>query len=305
MEDKNKEFLSWALAEFKNEISIHEQRWAFFNPQIYFDYKIIININNFKYEGRGVNSSQSKAIAAALGECIERFALTYTSKNNSSGLALHSVLDIAKKNSQREILERHYVMLFTLGYCNEEVIQSSEIPQRVNILIERLRKNKISVKFYKLYSTIQETVILAEVSGLNSSMPFGLLFGASCKETLAEAIEASLREMLPNLMAFLNNNLHSIVEGEFIKIKNPKPEDHLYLYLDITFAKKYLHKRKFNSFHELIDTTLFASSLISYPFCNLYPVVLSSHPKCLEAKWGLLNEIVLPNLNPDFPFVLP
>lgn len=304
MEDKNKKFLTWALTEFNNDINIFEQKWPLFSHN-YFDYRVVLKINNMLFEGRGTNVIKSEAIASALGEALERFAVNNTDKFSSNGFAIHSDINIAIANSQREVIERHYVMLFTLGYYNKIEIPITQVPERVIEIVQKLISIQIEISFFQLASTSDEVVVLCEINGLNYQKPFGLLFGASCKETLGKSIEASLKEPLPNLMAFLNGNLSSIEEAEFKMINKPKPEDHLHLYLNIDFTKKYLQQRKFVNHNSVIDRKLFISSIISYPFSDSYPVVFSTHPDCLQAKWGILHDEKLTNYNPSFPFILP
>lgn len=306
MENNKKEILKWALENFKNNITLLEQVWGVLETQPYFDFKTILSINGKKYEGRGVDVLQSQAITASIAEALERYAIAHVGLISSSGTAIHSDINIARKNSQRELLERHYVMLFTLGYYNGEIIILKELPIQIEKSIKILEKEEIELTFYKLFESRENTVVLCQASGLKRKSKFGLIFGAGCKENINLALESSLKEVLPNVMACLNNNLTSIHIGEFENISQPRPEDHLRLYLDLDFSLKYLHSRKLIRFEdERLNSEEFVSVEIDYPYSSLYPVINSSHPRCYNAQWGFLKNTTLINNNPIFPFVLP
>jgi hypothetical protein len=308
LENNKKDLINWALEKFKSNIVLNEQCWGFFPTQPYYDYRTLIKINEVEYAGRGISGSQKQAITSSIAEALERYALNGNEhKYSSSGCAIHSNKELAILNSRQELLERHYAMLFSLGYCNETTVTFKETSAKVNMLVEHLENKKIKVIFYKLFSSLNEFVVLCLISGLESSPKFGATFGASCKNNLEESIEASFCEALPNVMAFLKGDIQSLTFEEFKKIAKPKPIDHLNLYLNNEYAAGYFSKRVIKPFLDsYINPDLFATEEIDYFYSQPYPVMRSTHPHCINARWGLLPESFVPdNLNPFFPLVLP
>ncbi len=309
MENFQEGLVSWALNEFNENIVLFEQSWNFFETQPYYDFRTIIKIDNVEYEGRGVSKSQRQSLTSSVAEAIERFAIGINkNKYSSNGCAIHSLREIAILNSRRELIERHYVMLFSLGYFNGNIISTNDIPLEINDLINNLENKNIEVVFYKLISKMCESVVLCQISGLNSESAFGVTFGSSCKSSTRECIENSFCEALPNAIAFLNGNILPINLESFKKIAKPAPLDHLSLYLNKDFAIDYLKNRVLQPFtnEESLDEKLFKTEEITYPYSHLFPVVRTTHPDCIDAKWGFLPQNSTPNnLNPLFPLVLP
>lgn len=309
MENNQKDLITWAIDEFKQNIVLSEQRWNFFSPQPYYDYRTLLRINEIEYVGRGISGSQKQAITSSIAEAIERYALDFNErKYSSSGCAIHLNKEMAVINSRRELLERHFVMLFSLGYCNEDMVSPVEIPVKVNRLIDQLKQKKIEVTFYNLFSSTDEFVMLCLISGLNSSPSFGAVFGASCKKSLCESVEASFCEALPNVIAFLRGDTPILSFEEFKMMIKPSHIDHLGLYLNHEYAREYFLERTLKPLmnSDLINPDLFISEEINYTYSSLYPVIRTTHPDCIDAKWGLLSESFVPrNLNPRFPLVLP
>jgi hypothetical protein len=307
MENNKKELINWAIDHFNKNLEIIEQRWNIFEKQPYFDYKVNISIQENIYEGRGINLSQKNALNAAIGEAIERYAISYNNLGSSNGCAFHTDLNIAIANAQNEILERHFVMLFTLGYWNQEKIDKSRYPQEINILIEALKSKGIKFDFYLLQSSSSSSVILCQANGIEANKPFGLIFGSSCSSSQDQSLIKSFKEVLINVVAHLNNNLKSITYDNFLKLKSHTPFDHLELYLDLNFAQKYLHDRKFEKMSlEIPSLELFENKIVSHPFDSLFSVVKSKHPNCLSPVWGPIgNNYIVNNNNFNFPFILP
>jgi hypothetical protein len=308
LENNKKKLIDWALDEFKSNILIKEQRWNYFPAQPYYDYRTLIKINGIGYEGRGVSSSQQQALTSSIAEAIERFSLKdHQNAYSSNGCAIHTNEELASLNSRLELIERHYVMLFTLGYCNRYLYGRLEIPTKINGLIDLLNNKSIGVIFYNLYSSDSEFVVLCQMSGLNVTPSFGVAFGASCKNKLEDSIEASFCEALPNVIAFMNGNDDAITLNEFRNIIKPSPLDHLNLYLNTEYARDYLSRRVLMPVNLTpISPDLFITEEIQYRYSHLFPVIKTSHPDCIETRWGLIPEDSMPrNLNPDFPLVLP
>jgi hypothetical protein len=308
LENKKKELITWALEEFKNQLILSEQRWNFFSKQPFYDYRSSLTINQKVYEGRGIASSQTQAITACIAEALERYAIDFQNKKYpSNGCAVHLNKEQAIINSRAELIERHFVMLYSLGYANAETVDLDLIPQNLKYSLLELNEKNIEVKFYKLYEVNSDVVIICNISGLKSSPSFGLTFGSSCKRSLDDGIIASYLEALPNVMAYLNQNITTITLSDFKKIEQPKPTDHLSLYLDVEFATDYLSNVKRQSFeNKNIDYSLFTSKEMHYPYSDILPAFRSIHPDCIEAQWGILPLNFNPeNLNIDFPLVLP
>lgn len=308
MENKKKELITWALDEFKHQLVLNEQRWDFFPKQPFYDYRSSLKINDQTYEGRGIASSQKQAITACIAEALERFAIDFQNKKYSSnGCAIHTDWEQAKINSRRELIERHFVMLYSLGYSNAEEISLDVVPHNLKSSLVFLIEKNIKVNFYQLYSSANDKVVLCRISGLEALPKFGMTFGSSCKNSLEECLAASYLEALPNTIAYLNQNITPMTFEDFKKIINPKPLEHLSLYLDVEFAAEYSSKVIINSLHEnYIDSNLFLSEELQYPYSEMLPVIRSTHKDCLSARWGLLPANFNPkNLNPDFPLVLP
>lgn len=307
MENKKKELITWAVEEFKNRLVLGEQRWSFFPKQPFYDYRSSLILNHKTYEGRGVSSSQKQAVTACIAEALERFAIDFQgNRHSSTGCAAHSDKQLGKVNSRRELIERHFVMLFTLGYTNQEIVNSNILRENFISATSSLKMKNIDVRFYQLHSTSKDVVTLCSISGLNAFPKFGLTFGACCRSSLEESLEGSFLEALPNVMAYLNGGISSISLSDFKKIISPKPEDHLALYFDRDFALYYVQNRnsselEFPGFND----EFFYTEEIKYPYSDFLPVFRSTHPHLLDAKWGMLPANLEPlNLNPDFPFVL-
>ena len=308
MENKKKNLITWSLEEFKNQLILNEQRWNFFSKQPFYDYRSSLTINQKIYEGRGVSSSQTQAITACIAEALERYAIDFQNKKYpSNGCAVHLSKEQAILNSRAELIERHFVMLYTLGYANTETVDLDLLPKNLKYSILELYEKNIEVKFYKLYEADKDVVIICNISGLKSSPNFGMTFGSSCKKTLDDGIIASYLEALPNVMAHFNQNITTITLTDFKKIEYPKPTDHLSLYLDVEFATDYQANVKTHSLeNKKIDYNLFCSEEIHYPYSAILPAIRSTHPDCIEAQWGLLPLNFSPkNLNIDYPLVLP
>ena len=308
MENKTKDLITWALNEFKDQLVLNEQRWDFFPKQPFYDYRSSLKINDKTYEGRGVALSQKQAITVCIAEALERFAINYQNKKyTSNGCAIHTEMEQAKVNSRRELIERHFIMLYSLGYANAEDISLDIVPNNLKSSINFLVEKNIKVKFYQLYSSANDKVVLCRISGLESSPKFGMTFGSSCKNSLEDSLTASYLEALPNAIAYLNQNIIPMTLGEFKKNLKPQPVDHLSLYLDFEFAVEYSSRVRINLLRENdIDSNLFLFEELQYPYSEMLPVIRSTHPDCLAARWGLLPDNFNPeNLNPDFPLVLP
>jgi hypothetical protein len=307
MENNKKELINWAIAHFKNNLEIVEQRWNIFEKQPYFDYKVNISIQGSRYEGRGINLSQKNAIEAAIGESIEHYAIGYNNLESSNGCAFYTDLNTAISNAQNEILERHYVMLFTLGYWNREIISESNYPGEIYKIIVTLKSKGIDFDFYSLYLSDSSSVVLCQANGLKANTPFGLIFGSCCSPSQEKSLIKSFKEVLINVIAYFNNNIKPITYDHFLMIKSYTPINHLELYLDVNFAKDYLMNRKFkNNVLKTPDLKLFDTTILSYPFDSLFSVARSQHPNCLSPKWGSMdNNYIVNNNNRNFPFVLP
>lgn len=307
MENNQSKIINWAFENLESELVLKEQVWGILSSQPYYDYRALIKFDGVLHEGRGTSNSQQQAIASSIAEALERYALKFNkNKYSSSGCAIHNTIDKAKIRSQQELLERHYVMLFSLGYWNTSIVPTNSMPVKVIKIIADLAVLGIEVTFCDLHNSGINRVILCQISGINSSTPFGMTFGASCRSKIEEAIESSLCEALPNVMAFLVGGIKVIDFEEFKKIYNHKPSDHLELYFNIEYAKEYITRRHFEPFSiQKIEDELFAFEEIHYPYSKLFPVIRATHPKCLNARWGLLeNDIEPKNLNPNFPLVL-
>lgn len=307
MENNKKELINWAIEYFGKNLEIIEQRWNIFEKQPYFDYKVNISIQDKKYEGRGINLSQKSAINAAIGEALERYAISYNSLGSSNGCAFHTDLNIATANAQNEIIERHYVMLFTLGYWNQEKIIKSQYPQEIKGLIDILESKKIEFDFYSLHSSNSSSVILCQANGLKADEPFGLIFGSSSTTSKDQSLIKSFKEVLINVIAHLNKNLKSITYNNFLNLKHYTPMNHLELYLDLDFSQNYLMNRKLvKTKLQEPNPTLFENKIINYPLDSLFPVVKSTHPDCLSPNWGPMDDnYIVNNNNSEFPFILP
>ena len=225
----------------------------------------------------------------------------------TNGCAFHVDLDMAITNAQNEILERHYVMLFTLGYWNQEKITKPNYPQEIIKTVEILESKGIQFDFCLLQSSHSSSVILCQANGLKADRPFGLIFGSSCNSTQDQSLIKSFKEVLINIVAYLNNNLQSITYDNFLVLKNHTPFNHLELYLDLDFAQEYLQHRKFEkNFITTPDLSLFENKIIKFPFDSLFSVVKAEHPNCISPSWGPLgNNYIVNNNNLKFPFVLP
>ncbi|TDP53131.1 YcaO-like family protein [Bacteriovorax stolpii] len=302
MENQKKELIKWALKEFSTSLKIFEQRWNIFETQPYFDYRVELRIDEFLCKGRGVNTSKDLALTSALAEAIERYAIKFNSINSSNGISLHSNQSEARLNAKLELIERHYVMAYSLGHIENNNIHSLAYAQ-IAPTIKALNFFGVEFSFLKLNSEKYYTV-LCQASGLQCKKPFGLCFGSATKISLEKAIEKSFFEALINTVAHINLNIQAISEDDFQKIISPKPEDHLALYSDVTFAKKYLTLARHQ--HGPLNTPLnekFTIQEIFYPYSSLFPVFKASHPDALSAHWGYLNHPN--NFNPSFPLVLP
>lgn len=307
MENNKKELINWAITHFNKDLEIVEQRWNIFEKQPYFDFRANITILGNKYEGRGVNLSQKNALNAAIGEAIERYAISYNNLENSNGCAFHTDFNTAITNAQNEILERHYVMLFTLGYWSQEKISKSSFPQEISTLIQILESKGIEFDFYSLHSSNSSSIALCQANGLKSIKPFGLIFGSSCTSSQDQSMIKSFKEVLVNVVAHFNDNLKSISYDTFLNLRSHTPFHHLELYLDLNFATNYLHNRKLEKLLlKTPDLSLFKNIRLPHPFDSLYSVIKSKHPECLSIQWGPIgNNYIVNNNNPNFPFILP
>lgn len=307
MENNKKELTAWAIEHFKEDLKIVEQRWNIFETQPYFDYKVVIKISGNYFEGRGINLSQKSSLNAAIGEAIERFVINLNNIKNSNGCAFHTDSKIAVSNAQSEILERHYVMLFTLGYWNQEKISNLNYPREIINILKTLESKGIQIEFLILKSSADFSIILCQANGLKADKPFGLIFGSSCSPNQEQSIIKSFKEVLVNIVAFLNNNIKSISYEYFLGLKTYTPYNHLELYLDRAFAKKYLDHRKFeNNISMSPNLEMFHNNFLQFPYDSQFTVVKSTHPDCLSPTWGPLGDnYSINNKNLNFPFVLP
>jgi len=306
LENNKKELINWAIDEFSNNLEIYEQKWNYFSSQPYYDYKILINIDDKYFEGRGVDTSQDKALSASVGEALERYALDNNNLKSSNGCAFHITLEESKLKAQKELLERHYVMLFTLGYWDQKMIKTN-LPTQVLKIIKELQKIKIEINFYELFSDQNNIVVLCEGNGLASQEKFGLIYGASCDKSIERCIEKSFKEALVNIMAALSKKIVSITIDEFNDIPYPTPIDHLHLYINTSFAQDYLSKR-----HIISSTppapcdSLYRFTELPHKYDYFFSVVKATHPQCIDAKWGKLGPVCnLKNHNINYPFLLP
>ena len=135
MEDNKKELAYWTINHFQKKLQIVEQRWNIFEKQPFFDYKVNIKIKNKNFVGRGTNISQQDAFESAIGEALERCAINFNEIKSSNGCAFHTNLKSAITNANNEILERHYAMLFTLGYWDQEKVDDSDYPQEIKKIL--------------------------------------------------------------------------------------------------------------------------------------------------------------------------
>ncbi|QDK43227.1 hypothetical protein DOM21_17545 [Bacteriovorax stolpii] len=309
MENQNKKLIQWSLNEFKSSIKFFEQRWNIFEKQPYFDYKTEITIDQLTFHGRGVSPTKEQALSSSIGEALERYSMKANNISSSNGIALHFTTEKSQKNAKLELIERHFVMLYTLGQIPKIKIDKALYPTNINKVISNLNELKINVTFLNLNNSHGLQTTLCEVSGLGHKSPFGLFFGSSASYSFTDTLEKSFTEAITNVAAYFNHNIISITEEEFKKIKSPTPNDHLSLYSNIAFSQKYLAQAiHINTNESLIfDNSSVHFEEIKYKYSYILPVYKAFHRNALEAKWGLLEDqiSIFRNLNPEFPLVLP
>lgn len=193
----------------------------------YYDYRVSIKIADKKYVGRGTDLSQEEAILKGYSEALESFLCDYY-KFYSTGLAIHTALEEAKKKAFRELIERD---IFFTHFVNSIPFSEVELPINDIKILNYLSSNHLKLRFFTSPFILPEGLhfCFCVVESLKGE---GAAIGLNVHENLGIAQNHALLEALRNVTAFIKGKFSSLSLRNFFKIQNHGPFEHLRLAWD-------------------------------------------------------------------------
>lgn len=177
------------------------------------DIEVTIKLKDQKFKGRGTSLDEEEAYLKAFSESIERAATEHYKLSTTNGLAAHSIIEKAKNNAMRELIERDAFMCHHLLSSRLKLLSSDKVSSN------SLAEYKLEIK--ELCRTHLGVGIFVSLTGLEHSPAFGLISGSSFHSDEKIATSSALIEMLREF-DYINEtkNYSNISIDDFMKISN-------------------------------------------------------------------------------------
>ena len=171
-----------------------------------------------KYNGRGTAQSEELALIKAAAEAIERCVCAQY-KIHTNGVAFHFDIDAAKLNARNELIERDLALCHYLTQTPFQHLKD-EIPHFLNGAIQKFSNTHVNISLFKMKTVGNLKPVICLAEGNNAPVPFGLIIGLGCKESLHSAIESAFLECAKNVVYILHSNqVDTLSECDFESIK--------------------------------------------------------------------------------------
>lgn len=186
------QIIKWVI-ENNHILNLQIKNIEYLNRYGLYQYKVTYPNQEDRFDGHGISTNEEEALAAAIGECLERYFVYSHQLKSSNGCAFHTNKNLAIENAKKEILERNSIQ--------EAFEQKSfvSIPYSSS-LINQLFADHLGVNLYKT----AESFYLCKLTGPQYKYPFCNTFGHSVLP------EKAIYECLLNLnqLAFGENFDH-------------------------------------------------------------------------------------------------
>lgn len=227
-------FQDWCLENTsKLNIKTVKLNWVKDFLPDYYDFKVMIEINGFTYEGFGSDKSQDLALTKAIAESIER-SLLRGSIRSSNGIALHTEKTLAQENARQELIERdlflfHYYSGIPFTRVSDE---EYSIPQRI---LQYVQDNGDNIFLYKTRDSNFGRTYICLIS--NQKNWGGILSIQICTDQQKEKIINCIINAFRNYRHETNNQKFKsqINLSDFHKKKSHSFQDHQNLLMDVDY----------------------------------------------------------------------
>lgn len=194
----------------------------------FYDLQILVEIGGRTFVGRGTATSENDAIIKASAEALER---AYSGGNHihSTGVAAHTLDELAKTNARLELNERaaffgHFFTETPFARLHES--HWSHLKTQYPGALEKLDSLKTEIGFYSTTNKNGFPTFVCIATGQAAKPSWGGVIGLSAKTETDQAIQSAFFECLRGTAALhiLGEN-KILTEHDFLRIKNPTSPD--------------------------------------------------------------------------------
>lgn len=205
--------------------------------------KVELNLQNKTFVGHGTARNADLALVKAFTEAFERAVKHTCALPNTSGLAGHESVELAKRNATWELIERDAFFCHFLTNTPFLQIPSTQVSASTLLNIHeietRLRKMGVTIKLGRMNTSNDKKGTICVCFGENAKTPFGLVVGLGCRDNLEHSIEHSIFECLTNVIAIQNGEAcTSLSPDEFMSLSKPNVDHHFAIGLHLSSAKQ-------------------------------------------------------------------
>ncbi len=210
----------------------------------FYDLQISVEIGGRTFIGRGTATSENGAVIKAGAEALER-AYSGGNQIHSTGVAAHTLDEMAKANARLELNERaaFFGHFFTeTPFARRHESHWSHLKIQYPGAFEKLNSFKTEIGFYSTTNKNGIPTFVCIATGLAAKSSWGGVIGLSAKNETDQAIQSAFFECLRGVAALhiLGEN-KTLTEYEFLRIKNPTSSDRQKLARNIDYWKSIGH----------------------------------------------------------------